>query len=66
MARDFSHHNGKNLSPCGKSSNRISEGEPYTFNIVNKNLKSFTGWLESSQINSGIVKTPFYFMRLSL
>jgi hypothetical protein len=63
----------KNLSPCGNLS-RIRSGLGgkgqtlyfLNFYIKNENFKSFTRWLESPQINSGIFKTPFYFMRLSL
>jgi hypothetical protein len=46
---------------------RSEAANPYFLNfyIKNENFKSFTGWLESPQINSGIVKKLFVFMRLS-
>jgi hypothetical protein len=63
----------KNLSPWRNlSRTRTGRGAKrrtlyfLNFNIKNGNSKAFTGWLESPQINSGIVKTPFYFMRLFL
>jgi hypothetical protein len=63
----------KNLLPCGNLS-RTPTGLGakrrtlyfLNFKINNENVKSFTRWLESPQINTRIVKTPFYFMRLSL
>jgi hypothetical protein len=61
---------GKNLSPpCGKSSNQSIKNQNMSKNIKNENFKILNpspDLLESLQINSGIVKTPFYFMRLSL
>jgi hypothetical protein len=61
----------KNLLLCGNlSRTRSGRGAKrrtlyfLNFDIKNENFKTFTGWLESSQINSRIVKIPFYFMRL--
>jgi hypothetical protein len=53
----------KNLSgTCpGHVPGEEQSGEPYTFSILTLKMKMF-----SPQINSGIVKTPFYFMILSL